>query len=143
MLTKSSMCIRLLPNWFSVWIMQMDTLHALLLWIMHKHDVHVWYCAKQPPKKLRGLRSVWDSMYSVMGASFKWHGGQNARDSIISDNPFNSRNYGLSHYWSTETWIICSTLMARRYWKPYGYEVISLKSKLSKYYKTIIIGKKY
>lgn len=68
--------------------------------------------------KLREIRGASELAWAHVRASFKWHWGDITRDSIISDNPFNSKDYGLtSHYWNTETWIICSTLMDRRYWE--------------------------
>lgn len=126
-----SMRIWLLLNWFSVWVMHIHMLHAsfTLNYAYTWRTCMILYKTTIKNAK-RNKRSFWDSMYSLMRASFQWHWGHNTRDSIISDNPFNRKDYGLtSHYWSTETWIICSTLMVRRYWKPYSYEVISLKNK--------------
>lgn len=131
MFNTCSMRIWLLLNWFSVWVMHIHMLHAFFT----LNYAYTWrtcmiLCKTTIKKAKRNKRSFWDSMCSLMRASFQWHWGHITRDSIISDNPFNSKDYGLtSHYWSTETWIICSTLMVRRYWKPYSYEVISLKNK--------------
>lgn len=92
-------------------------------WIDFQFELLTYY-AKQKTRKAKKKRGFSDSMYSFMKASFKWHWGHITKDSIISDNSFNSKDYGLtSHYWRVETWIICPTLMTRRYWKSYSYEV--------------------
>lgn len=89
-------------------------------WIDFQFELLIYY-AKQKTRKGKKKRSFSDSMYSFMKASFKWHWGHFTKDSIISDNSFNSKDYGLtSHYWRVETWIICPTLMTRRYWKSYS-----------------------
>lgn len=108
--------------------------YSYLTWIFHfELCIYTMYMQdimqNNNKKAKRNKKGFGESMYSLVRASFQWHWGHITRDSIISDNPFNSKDYGLtSHYWSTETWIICSTLMVMRYWKPYSFGVISLKN---------------
>lgn len=130
MLKTCSMWVWLLLNWFSDGIMHIHTLHAFFT----LNYAYTWgtcmILCKTTTKKLRGIGELWrQHVLSYEGtlskASRSFHQGFNHFWQSL-----NSKDYGLtSHYWSTETWIICSTLMVRRYWKPYSYEVISLKNK--------------